>query len=184
LIRHLREVLPADAGSLLDVGCGDGTITRAVGEGLPEEGLHGVDVLVRPETAVPVQSFDGKHLPFEDDSVDVTMFVDVLHHTDDPNVLLAEAARVSRQTVIIKDHCYAGRFDHAVLSFMDWVGNRAYGVRLPYNYWTKTEWDEGWREHGLEIAEYRDRLGIYPAWAGWVFDRELHFIASLRVRKQ
>ena len=36
------------------------------------------------------------------------MFVDVLLHTLDPMILLREAIRVARQTVVIKDHTLDG----------------------------------------------------------------------------
>jgi hypothetical protein len=63
------------------------------------------------------------------------MLADVLHHTTDPMVLLREAARVARRSLIIKDH-RTSRIGAAVtLRFMDWVGNRPHHVPLTYNYW-------------------------------------------------
>jgi 2-polyprenyl-3-methyl-5-hydroxy-6-metoxy-1,4-benzoquinol methylase len=35
-------------------------------------------------------------------SFDVVMFVDVLHHTKDPMVLLREARRVARRAIVVK----------------------------------------------------------------------------------
>ena len=63
----------------------------------PDLEITGVDVLVRPKNHIPVQLFDGRQLPFPDQSFDAVMFVDVLHHTDDPSVLLREAKRVARK---------------------------------------------------------------------------------------
>ena len=50
------------------------------------------------------------------------MLVDVLHHTDDPGILLSEARRVTRRAVVLKDHTrdyMAG----ATLRLMDWGAN-------------------------------------------------------------
>jgi ubiquinone/menaquinone biosynthesis C-methylase UbiE len=79
-------------------------------------------VLVWPHTKIPVTAFDGEHLPFPDKSVDVVMFVYVLHHTNDPEVLLREAQRVALKAVVLKDHTRNGLLAYTTLRFMDWVG--------------------------------------------------------------
>ncbi len=50
-----------------------------------------------------------------------------------PARLLAEAKRVSRGGIVIKDHFREGVLADATLRFMDWVGNAQHGVVLPYN---------------------------------------------------
>ena len=78
--------------------------------------------------------FDGKTIPFEDNSFDLVMFVDVLHHAEDPASLLAEAARVSRKYLLLKDHVRTGLVGKWTLRLMDWFGNAQHNVVLPYNY--------------------------------------------------
>ena len=134
LSRHLSELLPHNA-SVLDVGCGDGLIAQQIMEKRGDLTVKGIDVMVRPQTHIPVEKFDGRKIPHADASFDAVMFVDVLHHTDDPFVLLQEARRVSRQAVVIKDHIRQGFLAGQTLRFMDWVGNARHGVVLPYNYW-------------------------------------------------
>ena len=109
------------------------------------------------------------------------MMVDVLHHTIDPTVLLREAARVTREYVVLKDHCLEGPFAGVTLKFMDRVGNSRHGVPLPYNYWRRTRWQAAFSELGLEVDRWSQRLGLYPPPAGWFFDRRLQFLARLRV---
>ena len=96
--------------------------------------------MVRPNTHIAVAAFDGMHIPFDDGSVDIVSFVDVLHHTDDPLILLREAARVARRYVLIKDHLRDGLFAAQTLRFMDWVGNYGHDVVLPYNYLRRADW--------------------------------------------
>ncbi len=134
LTRHLAELMPKDAKTL-DVGCGDGTIAHLLMQSRPDLTISGIDVLVRPQTHIPVVQFDGRHIPYEDDSFDAVMFVDVLHHTEDPLVLLREAARVARSAIVIKDHTMNGWLAEPTLRLMDYVGNAQHGVVLPYNYW-------------------------------------------------
>jgi SAM-dependent methyltransferase len=178
----LVRLLPQNA-KVLDVGCGDGLLAKIVGDARPDLTLEGIDVLVRENTHVPVRYFDGKRIDSPDGSYDAVMFVDVLHHTDDPEVLVKEAARVARQSVVIKDHTKNGLLAGPTLSFMDWVGNARYGVALPYNYWPRRRWDDMFQRQNLKVDEWVDRLGLYPAWARPVFERKLHFVARLSVNK-
>jgi SAM-dependent methyltransferase len=180
LAEWLTRLLPQNA-RVLDVGCGDGLLARIVGDARPDLTLEGIDVLVRGQTHVPVRAFDGRHIDSPDGAYDAVMFVDVLHHTDDPEILVAEAARVAKQCVVIKDHTKDGLLAGRTLAFMDWVGNARHGVALPYNYWPKARWLDLFRRRELKVEEWVDRLGLYPAWARPVFERKLHFIARLGV---
>lgn len=178
LSRTISDLLPRDA-KVLDIGCGSGTLAKAVMALRPDVTFEGIDVLVRPNTDIPVKEFDGYNIPAPDDHYDIALFVDVLHHTDDPSRLVAEAKRVAKNGLVIKDHNRDGLMAHATLRFMDWVGNAAHGVRLPYNYLSSAEWNRLWSDRGLRIERAVDRLGLYPAPFTWLFDRKLHFIARL-----
>ena len=180
LAERLAPLFPRDA-TVLDVGCGDGLLAKLVGQLRPDLKLEGIDVLVREGTHVPVRAFDGRHIEAADRSYDAVMFVDVLHHTDDPKVLFAEAVRVARQCVVIKDHTRDGLLAGPTLRFMDWVGNAHHGVALPYNYQSREQWRAMAKELGLTIAAWEDRLGLYPWWARWVFERKLHVIVRVDV---
>ena len=132
LAGHLASLLPKNA-KVLDVGCGDGAIDRLILNKRPDVSIEGVDVFVRPQTQIQVRAFDGVSLPFPASSFDAVMFVDVLHHTLDPRVLLREAGRVAN-TILMKDHFRDGFLAGPTLRLMDWVGNAHHGVPLPYNY--------------------------------------------------
>jgi len=173
------ELLP-ESGRLLEVGCGLGELAHKVSLARPGLELHGIDVLVREQTQFPVQEFDGSHIPHDADSFDAVLFVDVLHHTEDPMLLLREARRVSRRFIVIKDHLLEGLGAGPTLRFMDWVGNARYGVALPYNYWPRDRWLSAFAELDLVIEQWH-RPKLYPWLPGLVFDRSLHFITLLSV---
>ena len=183
LTDHLATLVP-HGGSVLDVGCGDGQIAWNLGQLRPDLTLTGVDVLVRDDTAIPIAEFDGLNLPFEDNSFDTLMFVDVLHHADDAKALLGEAARVARDSIVIKDHLLTGLAAESTLRFMDWVGNHRYGVALPYNYLRPQEWEDLWGRLDLIVEQRIDHLGLYPWPASMVFERHLHFAARLAVPQE
>jgi len=178
LVRHLAEMIPI-GGRVLDLGCGDGSIALALMGKRPDLSLEGVDVLLRPDPHIPVTLFDGHRLPFDDKSFDYVTIVDVLHHTDDPVELVGEAARVARRGVVIKDHRLKGVAAGATLRFMDYVGNRGHGVRLPYNYLDDARWEKLFQSTGCTVVQRLDRLGIYPGPFSLLFDRQLHFMALL-----
>ena len=178
LARHALDLLPQE-GSVLDVGCGNGVISRLVMEARPKLDIRGIDVLMRPECAIPVQEYDGQRFPHDDKSMDVVTFIDVLHHTDDPHGLLQEAARVARHSIVLKDHLCDGYVAGRILAFMDWIGNRSHGVALPYNYWSSSQWEEEWARLGYQPDAWITRLGLYPWFARPVFEHGLHFFARI-----
>ena len=167
---------------LLDVGCGDGQVDHLIAAQRPDVAVEGIDVLVRPATHIPVQSFDGVDIPCADGSFDVVLFLDVLHHSRDPLRLLREGARVARSAIVIKDHLRKGFLAGPTLRFMDDVGNARYGVDLTYDYWPEERWHAVFAELELPIVAWRSRLGLYPWPASLVFERSLHFLAQLGVR--
>src|SRR5207248_8080226 len=119
------------------------------------------------------------HIPLPDQSADAVMFIDVLHHTSDPIVLLREAARVATKRVIIKDHVREGFAAGALLRAMDWVGNARFGVTLTYLYWDSSEWRRGFDAAGLRSVSWNRAVRLYPPPISWVCDRGLHVVAML-----
>jgi SAM-dependent methyltransferase len=180
LVDHLARLVPRGA-RVLDVGAGDGLVAATLAERRPDLEVSAVDVLVRADTRVPVEHFDGKALPHEDRRFDATILVDVLHHSDRPEDLLREAARVSRGQVIVKDHLLGGLLAGPTLRFMDRVGNRRHDVSLPHNYLRRDEWQAAFERIGLQVDDWEEQVGLYPFPASLVFERSLHFVARLSV---
>ena len=176
---NISAMIPDGTVTLLDVGCGDGTLARSITQRRPGLEASGVEIRARPQTAIPVQEFDGRTLPFGDRSHDVVMLVDVLHHAEEPVLLLREAGRVARRAVIIKDHLTGAWLSHERLRLMDWVGNIGHGVPLRYGYWSPSQWRDAFREVGLREVDRRERLGLYGPMLRWLFERRLHFVSRL-----
>jgi SAM-dependent methyltransferase len=177
----LVSYLPMNA-SVLDVGCGDGLLAARLLQLRPDLTIRGLDVLVREGTPITATAFDGVSLPVGDQSVDVVLMVDVLHHATEPVRLLAEARRVARTAVVIKDHLREGFGANATLRFMDWVGNARYGVALPYTYWSFQEWADMYAAALLVPTRLEVDLHLYPGLAHGFFDRQLHSLVRLAPR--
>ena len=179
LAANIAELLP-ESGSVLDVGCGDGSISHTIQSHRPGLEFSGIDVFLRPRVYIPALVFDGQTIPYRDASFDFVTIVDVLHHTDDPKSLLRECIRVAKKGVIIKDHLVAGIGAWYTLRLMDWVGNRGHDVRLPYNYFTKDKWETTFNGSGCESVLWKSKLSLYPFPFSLIFDRSLHFISILK----
>ena len=178
LADRLGALIPEGA-RVLDVGCGDGRLASLIQRRRVDLRIQGIDCLVRPRTHIAVSQFDGRRIPYEDDSFDVVTLIDVLHHAELPEALLGEAARVARRAVVIKDVAMTGWLAGVTLRFMDRVGNARHGVRAPDSYWTLEQWRRAFRTVGLEVEVWSDRLGLYPAPFAWVFERSFHFLGRL-----
>lgn len=182
LSERLAELIPMGA-RVLDVGCGDGLIAHFIGQKRPDVEVRGLDVLVRSETHIPVQPFDGRHLPCEAARPDIVMFIDVLHHTEDPLALLREGARLATKGLLIKDHTVDGLMAGPILRFMDQVGNARHGVAIPYNYWPKQRWLSSCGVLGLTATTWISDLNLYQWPADWIFGRSLHFLARFELNE-
>lgn len=168
----------------VDIGCGNGILGLSISNKRPEVQMTGVDVHIWPKTVIPVTKYDGDRLPFEDKSVDFAILSDVLHHCEAPEEVLREAARISRQFIIIKDHLCESQFDFQILKFMDWFGNKGYGVALPYKYFSDAEWQKLFADIGLRPEETNTKVPLYPFPFNLLFGRKLHFVSRLSVQPQ
>ena len=164
---------------VLDVGCGDGLVASRILASRPDVELEGIDVLLRPDVRIPVRPFDGLSIPHPDRSFDAVLLVDVVHHAEEPETLLREAARVCRRAVLLKDHTCDGFLAEPTLRFMDRVGNARHGVDIPGNYWSGARWRETLPRLGFTVEAWTSQVPIYPPWASWWFGRSLHFTARL-----
>lgn len=171
--------LTSDEMKVLDIGCGDGLVSSKIVSSKKGVSIQGVDIVPREKGFIDISMYDGKTLPFADNTFDAVIFSDVLHHTDDPTALLLEASRVSRKFVIIKDHLCESKFDDARLRIMDWVGNARFGVPLPYKYFSLSEWNGMFSEMSLKKMQWVDELDLYCFPLNLIFSKGLHFVALL-----
>ena len=95
--RVAQQLRDLEIGVVLDVGCADGVLRRALGSSGPRlVGLDASPVLLRCHPP-PVVRADAARLPFADGAFDAVTALNVLYHLADPVPALHAARRVLRR---------------------------------------------------------------------------------------
>jgi len=186
---RLKGLLPyittylRDGDRVLDVGCGNGALGRAIMESplCPARvKVIGLERINRGSELSPVEFYDGQKIPHPEDSFDVVLLADVLHHERDPHHLIDECKRIARRLLIIKDHKIDGVLAKQRITFMDWSSNMQYGIPCLYRYNTAKEWTAWYKQHNLVVDQELHSMKIYPSIINHVFGGPLQYLAVLR----
>ncbi|MCF6286075.1 MAG: class I SAM-dependent methyltransferase, partial [Candidatus Hydrogenedentes bacterium] len=87
-------MIPQNA-TVLDVGCGNGSLAAGILLLRPDIHVEGIDIETVPSASIDIHYYDGKRIPFPDHSWDVCMANDVIHHCNDAKEILEEICRVA-----------------------------------------------------------------------------------------
>jgi methionine biosynthesis protein MetW len=107
VFRHTEALgMVSKEQKVLDIGCGDGLLLSALAKaGVSASGVdvsdEGVKKCREKGFDVSVADISTEDLPFQDKAFDTVIMLDILEHLYDPEVLLREAIRVSKQNIII-----------------------------------------------------------------------------------
>lgn len=163
----IKKSFPSSKVRCLDVGCGDMQIAERIKAIMPETEWTCIDIYDLPEELKHVErwgkykKFDGINIPFADNSFDIVLFCDVLHHVQtNAQKLLGEAGRVG-SFVAVKDHFEYSICSRIMLLGMDFIGNFGYGVALPKRYFTRKGFAEIIKSAGLSQCYEETEIDLY-----------------------
>ena len=107
---HVAELvrrLPSAPSTVVEIGCGDGSLLTALAERAVGEVRHGFEISERAVAFAAsrahvdrVERFDGVDLPVPDKAYDLGVLSHVIEHVPEPALLLREAARACRALVV------------------------------------------------------------------------------------
>ena len=141
---------------ILDLGAGNGLLALEIKKQLDKEVIL-VDIVDYNYTDLPLILYNPEDkLPLADEEVDTTILYTVLHHASDPNHLLEEATRVTRQRLVIKEAYIEEDEIRITNSFVDWFYNRVIGdedINVPLNFLKVEAWKQLLKSHGFEVIE-------------------------------
>lgn len=179
---EILAILPP-ANNVLDIGCGDGKLVELCKQKTNNKTFFkGIEVANRTNNPA-IDTYDGHLLPYADNSFDVSMICDVLHHLNTPSELLREAMRVSTEYIIIKDHLYDNRLDFAKLMLMDYIGNNVYDVKSIYNYMDVQKWLTLFKELDLSLICFKRNVSLYSYPISIFFPAKLHCLILVKINK-
>jgi SAM-dependent methyltransferase len=101
-VRVFREMIPEQVETIVDVGCGDGAITNALGRHWSVTGVDSSREALKYVTTEAVLA-DARELPFADATFDLAISSQMLEHLDNATycAALEELRRVARDYLLI-----------------------------------------------------------------------------------
>lgn len=135
---------------ILDLGCGTGIVGNEF-QNFFKAKLIGIDIKDYRISPIPFRIFDGKNIPFEENSFDIVLISYVLHHSKNPEVLLKDGKRVGKKIIIFEDlpegilakiRCYLHQITYNI--FFEKKFQR-------FNFKTRKEWKEFFKKLGLKL---------------------------------
>ena len=154
----IREILPyiKPYSEVLDIGSGSGIIAKQIANKLKVK-IALVDVVDKKKVDLPLTLYNGNKLPFKDKSFDAALLIFVLHHAEDPQVVLSEAKRVVRDKIIVyEDIITRNPFDKIDSFLHGFAFNKAWNLQNEATFKSEMEWREIFKKLDLKIIK------VYP----------------------
>lgn len=161
--RRLAKIVASlceDDSYILDYGCDDGSVAEMIMEYNPSLRIVGVDIQANRPSKIPRKIYNGTKIPYPNNTFDIVICLDVLHHTKDMSVHVKEMRRVSKKYLIIKDHMIYSFFSRMLISFSDFTSNVPYGIKCEFNFLTKKQWYSLFKKQNLKIVKNPKNLNL------------------------
>jgi ubiquinone/menaquinone biosynthesis C-methylase UbiE len=149
---------------IIDIGGGGGWISQELQKRKKTKNLI-LDVINLNQTDLRLVIYDGKNIPFDDNTFDTALLICVLHHCQDSLRVLEEAKRVVKNRIIIIEDISTSRFGGIALRFKDAITNICFCLlanslkeitNLPFDFKTVPEWEKIFQDLNLKVIHKRE----------------------------
>lgn len=135
--------------SIIDIGAGTCHIADLlIQKGYKVSPVDVVNLSFSPKTSPII--YDGIKLPFKNKNFDTAILITVLHHTKNPETILAEASRVARQVIVIED-IYKNPLHKRLTHFLDSLLNLEFKDH-PHTNKTDEQWQQLFTKMNLQLV--------------------------------
>ena len=145
---------------VLDVGCGNAVVSEELKKHFKCT-VVGTDILDYRKREVPFKIMTNpKKLPFNDNEFDVCMFNDALHHCDDQDALLKEAARVAGNMLLFEmEPTITAKIVEVLITQ---IHNP--NMNIPFNIKTKERWESDFKRLNFDFEHRKIKKPsiLYP----------------------
>ena len=145
-----------DGNKVLDFGCGDLSLAKSLKAIYPSLQITGVDVteFANKPKDIKFIIYDGKSLPFKNNSFDTIVAFYVFHHCEDALESFKECARVARKRILFVESVYRHPLEIPFMRIMDWIYNKVKPevVPLSYQFLSFNEWMKVFSKSEMKIG--------------------------------
>ena len=161
--RAVNDALDFSGARVIDIGCGDGAATVQLYDDTRPFSIVGVDPAANAIAAASKRVEDRNiqfsadsayQLPYPDQSFDIAHLRGVLHHMDQPDRAVAEAARVARTVLVLEPNGY-----NPVLKLIEKTSR--YHIEHGERSFSPARIDQWLRAEGLEVT-HRSYASLVP----------------------
>ena len=149
---RVSEIMPylRSGDKILDIGSGNCLLTKRLRE--LGYNITPIDIVNKSKVKdIQPAIYDGKYIPFSNNSFNLSLLITVLHHTNDPIGILREATRVSNRIIIMED-VYENAVQKYLTSLMDSILNFEF-IGHPHSNKTKDAWLEIFNNLNLAVLD-------------------------------
>lgn len=147
---------------ILEIGAGNGLVAEELQRRTGAR-FTLLDVVDYNRSSLPLLTYGGETLPFDDGEFDLALLVFVLHHNRDPRPLLREALRVAHGGAILVENDVRGLLKRPVTRLIDSIEYVRRGVPPCYFTNSTREWLALLRDLPAE-AEVLETFSIGRFW--------------------
>ncbi len=149
---HILPFIPEGA-RVLDVGAGSGLIAEEI-KRQKNATVSLLDVIDWNISMLPMALFNGRRIPFKDKEFDIVTLIDVVHHSEDENILMQEALRVAKRVVLVEEAHGTGLVN-VLATISDNLQYLLYGMPVGIHHRDNMQWLEFCKSHCPDARQVR-----------------------------